>query len=116
MRTKLLLTTFAITYIVLGFVVNMVLKLYWQNGGPDWMYWVSQVIWSIAIVFVGILGFIQKSKLRDFSEKLKYKANPFWDRPSIPIEFFFGILVLVGIVGLLIALRSIMMGCPAPGC
>ena len=68
------------------------------------------------MIVVGVLGFVYKDKIRSFVEEIEAKT---WsvNKPIIlSFEFVLILIVLTGLAGVVISLRFILLGCPAPGC
>ncbi len=92
------------------------LNVFWRKSNLDWAFWTVQISVSIAMIILGVLGFVYKVKVIDFIKKIEAKT-PSFNRPIIiPYEVFLILVILTGIVGIVVSLRFILLGCPAPGC
>ena len=96
---KKLLKVFVVAIMIITFVVGSWLRSYWNFGDPDITYWLSNILLSC-------FGFSAGSGIL------------LWSTKTNRIQSILGSLfmIIVGSYVLIITIRFILMGCPAPGC
>jgi hypothetical protein len=116
MRSKLFLKPFQIIYVISTVVMDIALSYIWVKGGPDWIFWIRQLVTTLALILFGLISILNKETLYGAIEEKSRQHQIFSDLPKIPLKAFFIFILLAGVAGFILTLRSTMIGCPAPGC
>ncbi len=101
MKNNFSLSMLIILISVATLLLPSVLRVYWQRGGPNLAYWVSEIILGGLGIFWGVILLI---RVKNTNKK------------SISKLLGGLIILLVGIIVIINAIRFINLGCVAPGC
>ena len=117
---KTFLLSFFITILYLSLLLGLgVSKFYWTFSGPDWAYWLGNLILAALAIIVGLLLSIGLMISSRFSQRL-FSSKKDHFRVSLPkriLGIFFGLVWTIGgVLALVRLVNEILLNCPAPGC
>lgn len=119
MRLQTFLKVSLITAMVLILLAGLGLRAYYAQGGPDWAYWLGNILLAVLFTLTGFIIVIGAAMYPDFVRRLyslRDKRIKISNVKRIGWAVIGFLLALLGILFILVTLRYVASGCSAPGC